>query len=129
MPQIPEPYKGYQPPQAQGRDFYDNNQYPPVGPLDAYPPAASQYPPVGPSGPASNHVVPPAPPLPELGPYPQYTPYYDTEDVDYYDYGRLPAAASPGDNPGIVTLHDPVLSLNLHAPLNNYFQLYNIFQF
>ena len=96
----PEPFKGYQPPQDPSRGFYDNNQYPPVGPLDAYPPAGSQYPPVGPSGPAVNHVVPPPPPIPELSPYPQYTPYYDTEDVDYYDYGRLPPVTSPGDRIG-----------------------------
>jgi len=66
-PETPEPFKGY-----------------------PYP----QPPPPSPSGPASSVNYAPPPP-PQLPPRPQYSPYYDTEHVDYYDYGRMPAPVGP----------------------------------
>ena len=94
----PEPYKGYQPAAASAPDADHGSRY-----------ATNPYQPVGPSGPASNpreSSYLQQPRFHEPGPYeanypepptlpPPYPRYYDTDDVDYYEYGRQPAAVGP----------------------------------
>ena len=94
-PGNPEPYKGYQPDQRPRTDpTYGTNQYQPVGPSgpalnppQPYPQQAYPQPPTMAPYPNVAYPVPPS-----LPPYPRY---YDTDDVDYYDYGRHPAPAGP----------------------------------